>query len=88
MVMYLITQGGDSEMTEKENQHPQISFEASSEPAQSEKAPATADEFSANVQSENAFKLIQNIQQDTLKAVERFLMVSIDWKLSEISKRK
>ncbi len=75
-------------MTEKENQHPQISFEPSSEPAQSEKAPATADEVSANVQSENAFQLIQNIQQETLKAVERFLMVSIDWKLSEISKRK
>ncbi|MEG4318451.1 MULTISPECIES: hypothetical protein [unclassified Microcoleus] len=75
-------------MTEKENQYPQFSFETSSEPAQSEKAPETADEFSANVKPENAFQLIQNIQQDTLKAVERFLMVSIDWKLSEISKRK
>jgi hypothetical protein len=88
MVMYLITQGGDSEMTEKENQHPQIRFEASSEPAQSQKAPATADEFSANVKSENAFQLIQNIQQDNLKALERFLMASIDWKISEFSKRK
>ncbi|MCC3416262.1 MAG: hypothetical protein JGK24_03435 [Microcoleus sp. PH2017_29_MFU_D_A] len=75
-------------MTEKENQHPQIRFEASSEPAQSQKAPATADEFSANVQSENAFQLIQNIQQDNLKALERFLMASIDWKISEFSKRK
>lgn len=75
-------------MTEKENQYPQFSFEASSEPAQSEKAPETADEFSANVKSENAFKLIQNIQKDNLKALERFLMVSIDWKLSELYKRK
>jgi hypothetical protein len=88
MVMYLITQGGDSEMTEKENQYPQFSFETSSEAAQSEKAPETADEFSANVKSENAFQLIQNIQKDNLKALERFLMVSIDWKLSELYKRK
>lgn len=75
-------------MTEKENQHPQISFEASSEPAQSEKAPETADEFSANVQSENPFQLIQNIQTENLKALERFLMASIDWKISELYKRK
>lgn len=88
MLMYAITLGGDSEMTAKENQYPQVSFEASSEPAQSEKAPATADEFSPNVKSETAFQLIQNIRKDSFKALERFLIVSIDWKLSQLSKPK
>jgi hypothetical protein len=86
--MYAITQGGDSVMTEEQNQHPQVSLETSSEQPQSEKAAVTADEFSVNVKSETVAQIIQNSEKDRLKALGRFLIVSLTWSMAGLSKPK
>ena len=75
-------------MTKEQNQEPQVSFEASSEPAQSEKAAETADGFSENVKSETASQIIENSGKEYLNALEHFLIARIDWKLSELFQRK
>ncbi|MCC3407181.1 MAG: hypothetical protein JGK17_16605 [Microcoleus sp. PH2017_10_PVI_O_A] len=75
-------------MTEEQNQQPQVSLENFSAQSQSEKAAETADEFSAKVKSETVSQIIENSTQEYFKALENFLMVSINWKLSELYKRK
>lgn len=86
-VMYAITQGGASKMTEQQNQQRQVSLETSSEPTASEKA-ATAEEFSVNVKSETVSQLLENSAQDRLKALGRLMMVSLTWSLAGLSKPK
>jgi hypothetical protein len=86
--MYAITQGGDSEMTEEQNQQLQVSLERSSEQPQSEKAAATADEFSVNVKSETLSQSVENSAKDRLKALGRLMMVSLTWSLAGLSKPK
>ncbi|MEO6862340.1 MAG: hypothetical protein ABI180_12550 [Microcoleus sp.] len=86
--MYAITQGGDSEMTEQENQQPQVSLETSSEQVESEKVAATADEFSVNVKFETVSEAVENSAQERLKALSRLMMVSLTWSLAGLSKPK
>ena len=75
-------------MTEEQNQQLQVSLERSSEQPQSEKAAATADEFSVNVKSETLSQAVENSAKDRLKALGRLMMVSLTWSLAGLSKPK
>ncbi len=86
--MYAIAPGGDSEMTEQENQQRQVSLETFSEQVPLEEAAAVAEESSINLNSETLPQLVENNAEDRLKALGRLMMVSLTWSLAELSKRK
>ncbi len=75
-------------MTAEQNQQQQVSLEAFSEQAQSEKAAAIADEFSVNVKFETLSQTVENNEKDRLKALARLMMVSLTWSLAGLSKPK
>jgi hypothetical protein len=72
-------------MIEKENQHPQVSLESSSEKADLEQPAATTQELPGNVQPT---QVVANDGEDGLKALARLVMVSLTWSLAGLSKRK
>ncbi len=85
--MYAIALGGDSEMTEQENQQRQVSLETFSEQVPLEE-PAVAEESSINLNSETLSQLVENNAEDRLKALGRLMIVSLTWSLAGLSKPK
>ena len=75
-------------MTQQENQQPQVSLETSSEEAQVEEPAATAEELLINLNSETAFQIFEKSGKDTLNALGRLMIVTLNWKLVELSKRQ
>ena len=75
-------------MTQQENQQPQVSLETSSEEAQVEERAATAEELLRNPNYETPFQIFEKSTKDTLNALGRLMIVTLNWKLVELSKRQ
>ncbi len=75
-------------MTKQENQRPQVSLETSSEEAQVEEPAATAEELPINVNSETLSQIFEKSAKDRLNALGRLMIVTVTWKLAELSKRQ
>ena len=75
-------------MTQQENQQPQVSLETSSKEVQMEEPAATAEELLINLNSETASQIFEKSTKDRLNALGRLMIVTVDWKLVELSKRQ
>ncbi len=75
-------------MTKEENHQPQISLETSSEEAQVKEPAATAEKLPINVNSETLSQIVEKSTKDYLNALERLMIVTVTWKLAELSQRK
>lgn len=74
-------------MTQQENQQPQVSLETSFEEVQVEQPAATAEKVLINHNSETAFQIFEKSTKDTLNALGRLMILIVDRKLVELSKR-
>ncbi len=79
---------GTPKMTKEENQQLQVSLETSSEQVQVKEPAATAEEVSINVNSETLSQIFEKSAKDRLNALGRLMIVTVTWKLAELSKRQ